>query len=196
MKTKDFLHIACGTLLLIGAFTFSACSTSDYYDDEMEGLDRSGAYSSSDKSGEPGENGSQQGNNQAGIVTAGEWCDLTHWPFWSKLMLAKDYTDKSDYWEFYTKNRVCVKVTDEKGTALAGVSVKLLRNNTTMWEAVTDNHGLAECWIGLYQKETADAAFLRIIGDLAAESAPRLNLSSDKTVETLKTYRKNAFCAL
>ena len=169
MKTKDFLHIACGTLLLTGAFTFSACSTTDYYDDEMGILDRSGAYSSSDKGGtsgeEPGENGSQQGNNQAGIVTAGEWCDLTHWPLWSKLMLSKDYTDKSEYWEFYTNNRVCVKVTDEKGTALAGVSVKLLRNNTTMWEAVTDNHGLAECWIGLYQKETANAANLQVSVD-------------------------------
>ena len=107
------------------------------------------------------------GNSQAGVITAGEWCDLAHWPYWSKLMLGDDFSDKSEYWQFFTNNRVAVAVTDQDGKALAGVSVKLQRvaddgQTADIWETVTDNHGEANCWVGLCQKQTAAPTLLRI----------------------------------
>ena len=53
-----------------------------------------GGYALSDMSGEGGgdfggsngaEGSDDNGNTQAGVVTAGEWCDLTHWPFASPM---------------------------------------------------------------------------------------------------------------
>lgn len=110
---------------------------------------------------------SQNGNTQAGVVTAGEWNDLDHWDFWSKLMTGGAYADKSNYWECYTNHRVAVQVTDEAGTTLAGIPVKLVRTTdgkqTTLWEAVTDCHGRADCWLSIWQKsESADASTLRV----------------------------------
>ena len=154
MKTKNTFFSYAGISLLAIVLALASCSKEDR-DYETEGLDDVRFMDSSyGKNGGTGE-GTQQGNTQAGIVTAGEWCDLSNWAFWSKLMLGNDYSDKSDYWEFFTNNRIAVKVTDEKGSALAGVSVKLLSEGdgtATLWESVTDNHGLAECWIGLFQK--------------------------------------------
>ena len=166
MKTKKLFHMACSMLLLAGAASISACSTDDYSDD-FSGLDSAYSFSSGESGPDTGNgNDSTQVNTQAGIVTAGEWSDLNHWPFWSKLMLSNDFAEKSDYWRFYTNNRVSVKVTDESGNALAGINVKLLRQSdksqSVLWETVTDNHGLAECWIGLYQKETIDPSLLQV----------------------------------
>ena len=139
---------------------------------DKSGMGFSGDIMGGEYGGEaPGE-GDNQGNTNAGIVTAGEWCDLTHWAFWSGLMTDNDsvsFADKSDYWKFYTSNRVAVHVADAAGNPLAGTHVTLLRKGSDkdvpLWEAVTDNHGQADCWVGLYQRENADASTLRIAID-------------------------------
>ena len=77
--------------------------------------------------------GNRNGNTQAGVVTAGEWCDLNHWAFWSRLMQDADsagYADKSGYWRFYTNNRVAVRVTDADGNPMVGMQVELLRSTS------------------------------------------------------------------
>ena len=164
-----------GSCLLAAMMMVASCSTKEDYPTPAEDLySPDVAYTASDKGGVPPNGGSssgedsQNGNTNAGIVTAAEWCDLTHWPFWSALMLSEEFADKSDYWKFYTNNRVAVKVTDAKGNALAGVSVKLLSEGDgagTVWETVTDNHGLAECWLGMFQPAKANADRLRVSVD-------------------------------
>lgn len=161
-KRNFFLSVAGMGALAVVLVMFSCSKTDDFY----EPLNK-GEYCYSAEIGEGPYGGGGQGtgnennvNTQAGIVTAGEWCDLTHWDFWSKLMLGESFSDKSDYWEFYTNNRIAVKVTDERGNALAGVKVRLLSEGEgtgTVWETVTDNHGLAECWLGLFQKTKGNA---------------------------------------
>jgi len=155
-----------GISLLAVLFAVSSCSKSDDYSDMHEpGYEYEGLASAdgSSENGSPG-NGTDDtnhGNTQAGIVTAGEWKDLTHWDFWSKLMLGETFSSMSGYWEFFTNNRVAVKVVDEQGSPLPGVKVKLLsgdRGANTIWETVTDNHGQADCWIGLFQLTTKFAA--------------------------------------
>ncbi|MCR5139746.1 MAG: VWA domain-containing protein [Bacteroidaceae bacterium] len=147
----------------------------------------------SDGSGDANGNG----NTQAGVVTAGEWCDLNHWAFWSRLMQDTDsagYADKSGYWRFYTNNRVAVRVTDADGNPMVGMQVELLRSTSesqaTLWRTVTDNHGFADCWVGLFQKETADAQTLRVsVGGKLMEGHPLL-CPWDSTAQqtTVNTY--------
>lgn len=180
MKRNKFFPVLAGLMMLAAGATVSSCSTGDG-EDELKELSASEAYSSvggdGDKSdgagadmsisGDSNGGNSQNGNTQAGVVTAGEWNDLDHWDFWSKLMTGDDYADKSSYWECYTNHRVAVQVTDEAGTTLAGIPVKLVRmaddSQTTVWEAVTDCHGRADCWLSIWQKsESADASTLRI----------------------------------
>ena len=166
-------------VLMIVMGVVTSCSEGDDSGLFPGRYDKDGSYELSGETGDiagfipggdtPGEGSEENGNTQAGVVTAGEWCDLTHWAFWSGLMQGPDsvsFADKSDYWKFYTNNRVAVRVTDDEGKPLAGLPVKLLRKTAdveaTLWEAVTDNRGQAECWVGLYQKENADATTLRV----------------------------------
>ena len=150
--------------------------------------------------------GGQSGNTSAGIVTAGEWNDLSHWAFWSGLMQDADsmgFADKSDYWKFYTNNRVAVRVTDAEGKPLAGIAVTLLRKSTdkdaTLWQAVTDNRGQADCWVGLYQRENANASTLRVaVGGEVMDGTPVI-CPWDSTAQqtpvnhyTLATYKAPA----
>lgn len=170
MKTTKYYSFLTG-MIMLAAMTLS-CSKSD---DVVEGLGEpkteSGyaLFSLSDGAGGEGGGGEADphgGNTPAGTVTAGEWNDLKNWSFWSGLMLAGDYAEKSEYWSFFTNNRIALKVTDNNGNVVAGAQVKLLRQGdgkeNTIWETVTDNHGLAECWVGLYQKETIDANSLSV----------------------------------
>ena len=156
-KVNHLSFVGIGLLAVVLAF--SSCSEKD---DAPDGyVPGEFGYKSLDEGdGGPSQPGGVPGDNShAGVVTAGEWCDLTNWSFWSKLMLGEDFHDKSSYWEFYTNNRIAVKVSDESGNALAGVKVKLLsgRDDATVWEAVTDNHGEAECWVGLFQNTASTA---------------------------------------
>ena len=140
----------------------------------MSGGDKNGAAHGdtgldgfSGESGMGGEYGETQGgNSEAGIVTAAEWNDLVHWDFWAELLQKEDFKDKSDYWKFYTDNRVAVKVTDKSGNPCIGSHVALVRekngSRSTVWETITDNHGQAECWIGLFQRENVSVEELRI----------------------------------
>lgn len=127
--------------------------------------------------------GGQGGGSLAGLVTAGEWNDLNHWQFWSNLMLSQagqdqdgeavDFSDMSDYWRFYTNNRVAVLVKDGQGVPFPGAEVALLRNGEALWKAVTDNAGRADLWVSLYQKEDlASAEGLSLAVNGAAVNAP------------------------
>lgn len=147
MEKKKLYGILAVLPLLAGSLLVTSCSTADDVGEPLI------AYELADAG--PG-NGTG-GNTLAGIVTAAEWNDLQYWPFWSKLMVDGEYGKMSDYWKFYTCNRVAVSVSDAASQPLAGAVVRLMRGDDTLWQAVTDNHGKADCWLGLFQKED-DAA--------------------------------------
>ena len=179
MNTKNLFCFFTGIALLASTTLISSCDKEHDGDFTDLSIRKSGDESTFDAIGDDGTGkGTGNGNSQAGVVTAGEWSDLVHWPFWSKLMLGDNFTDKSEYWQFYTNNRVAVFVTDASGKPLAGIKVKLQRQGghsvlTDIWETVTDNKGEASCWIGLNQKETATATSLRVnIDGLLMEAPP------------------------
>ncbi len=144
------------------------CAYKDAYPDYYP-ADGGGMYMDEGMGGSGGEGGQEGG--EAGKVTAGEWNDLDNWLFWSDLMTkvqeetdstsqegpvnTSDYTDKSDYWSMFTNHRVAVRIMDADNNAQGGVRVDLLRNETVVWSAVTNNKGEANLWIGAWQKESA-----------------------------------------
>ena len=148
---------------IFSAFLFAAsCSMGDY--DYFEGgyMKGDGGGYTADAIGPGGEGGGEEvapgeggdnGNSQAGRVTAGEWCDLDNWAFWGGLMTGQEYSDHSEYWKFWTNNRIAVVVTDKDEKPIPGVKVSLVRSNAEIWNTVTDNLGRAECWVGMFQKE-------------------------------------------
>lgn len=96
------------------------------------------------------EEGGGSGNEgQAGLITAGEWNDLDNWGFWNDLLTLENYTQMPFYWKFNTENRISVKVESALGPKINS-TVKLLYNNSVVWEAKTDNLGQAELWINLF----------------------------------------------
>ncbi|TYA69801.1 vWA domain-containing protein [Seonamhaeicola marinus] len=130
------------TLLQISLFLF-ACTG--------DGTSESGPTdfaSSEDASG--GGGGGQQG--QAGLVTAGEWNDLTNWDFWNNILNEKDYSEMPAYWSFYHKNRISF-IVQNNNTPINNATIELIRNDAVIWAAKTDNFGKAELWAGIFQDE-------------------------------------------
>ncbi|MEN8249560.1 MAG: hypothetical protein ABFS32_11555 [Bacteroidota bacterium] len=111
-----------------------------------------GYYSSSSSGSSSGSSSSPSGTGndtgQEGLITAGEWNDLENWNFWTDLLDGQTYSDKPDYWRFYTRNRVSVKITD--GTPVVNAKVELRKNGEPTWIARTDNNGIAELFPGLF----------------------------------------------
>lgn len=159
--------------LILSAATLCACSR----------YDKSEPGSFADSGKEYSDGGSSSGTDEqgkAGVVTAGEWRDLDNWLFWSGLMAdSSDYASNSDYWEFYTNNRVAVRVTGNGSEPQRDIPVQLVRlaqgsdEPTVLYEARTDNKGETNLWIGLTQKQQSiEPATLRLMVDGIEQEQP------------------------
>ncbi|MDO9634140.1 MAG: vWA domain-containing protein [Paludibacter sp.] len=135
---KNPVTLAVLSLLMI----FSSCS--------KDGLE----LSSKDYSGESGLNSGNNSQAQAGLVTAGEWNDLNNWEFWGNLLNNQEFSNMPAYWGIFTNNRIAVAVQNQ-GIPAINAKVELLRNESVIWSARTDNLGYAELWISTFQKEDA-----------------------------------------
>ena len=170
---KKILLIAGAGLLMLSACSKEGLFDGDGYSSGRDGYavsDGVGGALSPDGGGEGGgEAGGQGATSQAGILTAGEWNDLDNWPFWGNLMQMQggeaaegqeihDWFSHAKNWGFYTRCRVAVKVSDQTGKPVAGVTVALSYNGTALWETRTDIFGRADCWAGLYDGREFDDA--------------------------------------
>lgn len=97
-------------------------------------------------------NGEGSGNNQAGVITAGEWNDLDNWSFWNTLMASDDFKPMPAFWTIFNHNRISVHVTAANETPVIDALVKLKQDGTTLFTARTDNKGRAELWADLFQE--------------------------------------------
>ena len=122
-------------------------------------------------------------SRKAGLLTAGEWNDLDNWRFWTNLLDDEDYSGKPDYWKFYPKNLVVVKVVDGNKVGIANVDVELFNSNSIEFSTKTDNAGYAYCWINLFKdrskKPNAKEYSLKVDGDWVKESI-KLTTMGDK----------------
>ncbi len=100
--------------------------------------------------------GSGQGGNlpKPGLITAGEWNDLTHWGYWDSIITKNNYKDLPAYWSIFNNNRIAVKIVSQDSTPAIDAIVQLKRNGSTIYSARTDNKGNAELWVDLFQKNS------------------------------------------
>lgn len=124
-------------------FSMTACTQDGTLSDEGLTTD-----SFAETSGEYPEGG--QGSE--GIVTAGEWNDLYNWDFWNNLLNESTFSDKQNYWSFYTNNRISVQVKINSQPAVNS-KVVIKKQQEVIWESRTDNFGMAELWIGLFDND-------------------------------------------
>lgn len=86
-------------------------------------------------------------NAEAGTLTAGEWNDLNNWKFWQSLMQKKNFSEYQQEWQFFPSQRYSVRITDNMGQSVMDCRVELLgKDNRKIWEARTNNSGIAELW--------------------------------------------------
>lgn len=133
---------------------FAACAKDDISESVLLDTTKRLAESDMGKDKVPDDgNGQGQGQKKEGLITAGEWNDLSNWKFWENLQQKKDYHQMFEYWNFYTNNRIAV-VVENNNKPVVNAKVELLNNDKVIWATKTDNFGSAELWIGLFQHET------------------------------------------
>ena len=191
----------------VAIILLAACEADYGYHELAPSGDRGDSYSYKEGSdgdyfGEPGDEGEPVGNHDpqhgAGIVTAGEWCDLDNWGFWGNLMTyeGEDTTDQdgneihidgysevSGYWKFWTDRRVAVKVVDASQKPQPGVRVTLYSGQNEVWNAVTDVAGRADCWIGLHDKDFQASALSVSLDGKKMDAAPEMTSWSDESAK-------------
>ncbi|MBE8715170.1 vWA domain-containing protein [Sphingobacterium hungaricum] len=96
-------------------------------------------------------NNGGSGDNQPGVITAGEWNDLNNWKFWESIISSEDFKDFPAYWSFFNTNRISVNITSDGTKPVINAVVQLKNNGTTLFTARTDNFGNAELWPNLLQ---------------------------------------------
>lgn len=106
-----------------------------------------------------GNNGSISGediNAEAGTLTAGEWNDLNNWKFWQSLMQKKNFSEYQQEWQFFPSQRYSVRVIDDIGQPVMDCKVELIGNDKSkVWEAKTNNSGIAELWAQPFSENKA-----------------------------------------
>ena len=146
--------------IFLFAFLFSCDATSDPIDSLIESADGSETFSLDDSgtaSDDPSTgSGNGNGEEEAGLITAAEWNDLDNWTFWKDILNTDTFSNKADYWNFHTTNRIAVVVTSNTNEPVPNQSIELRKNGTLVWESKTDNLGSAELFVGFRQQATVE----------------------------------------
>lgn len=134
-------HLLYIFIIISIAFAFTNCSS----DNDTEGLDY---YDTTEAGGDIDNNDNQGGlQPEPGMITAGEWCDLENWDFWTSLIQDNQYYTNLQYWEMYPVHRYELKLLASNGNPVIDASVALFdNNNEKIWATRTDNKGIAQLW--------------------------------------------------
>lgn len=165
MKMKRINRLATAILLM------TAVASCAKYEDNLSFM-KDAAISSPEGDG--------NGGSHAGILTAGEWNDLSNWEFWGKLLKREDVDKAHETWGFHTDYRIAIKVTDTDGNPVAGSQIEATMGRKTVWTSVTDNHGTANCWINLFDgKEPEDADIIIKVDGKEQKGSPVFSFAQD-----------------
>lgn len=180
MKTIVKLSL---TSLVIITLLFS-CKKADSASSDSSAEDRADVESAESSSSET----DQQQQIQAGQITAGEWNDLSNWKFWESLNSNSEFSEMSDYWKYYLKDRISVNIKYDSENVV-DVPVSLINSqNEIIWSSRTNNKGNAELWPSLKNKNQSGNQNLKIkIGNQVFKN---ILTYSDKKVNrlVLKNY--------
>ncbi|MCC3157647.1 VWA domain-containing protein [Hymenobacter sp. 15J16-1T3B] len=128
------LVAVCGATLAL-----PACQSA--YDDSGSAGPAGAAYTGA---GSPSNGGGSA--PAAGVITAGEWRDLSNWGFWQTLAQKPEWQVHQGRWQLFTTKRYTLTLTDAAGQPLAGAQVRIgsAPATTGVTAAVTDRQGQAE----------------------------------------------------
>ena len=143
MKKQRLLLVGLALILIIQACSKGALDRSP--EDSKEDFSSTGLTDSSSGGGD-----SSQTQIPSGVLTAGEWHDLSHWEFWDSIQTFPDFLKFPVYWDFYLNNRLSVQVTDALGQPAVDVPVALKMDGIPVTSVRTDNYGRAELFAGLF----------------------------------------------
>ncbi|MEO7800898.1 MAG: vWA domain-containing protein [Ginsengibacter sp.] len=91
--------------------------------------------------------------NQAGVITAGEWPDLANWDFFTTVLKKEEYAKTPENWNFYPTHRISVKITGTNNLPQIDIPVLLKHNGQILYAARTDNKGMAELFPNLFTND-------------------------------------------
>lgn len=155
-----------------------SCSKGGLFDYGVAETD-SGAYGFMKDGGNyPGRPG-----GKAGVLTAGEWNDLEHWDFWSKLMTSQEYGGMQEYWGVHTPRRVAVRVADAAGKRLPAVRIVLEQDRKAVWSTLTDNQGEASLWVDPFHTESSADNLSLVIDGVRQSKAPVVTAHNEQQEE-------------
>jgi hypothetical protein len=93
--------------------------------------------------------GSGAGGAQPGVITAGEWNDLDHWDFWLGLQNKDVFEAVKSSYRYDLAHKITVRIVGSNNLPLIDERVILKKTNGgILWEARTDNKGIAQLFIG------------------------------------------------
>ncbi|MBC8155656.1 MAG: VWA domain-containing protein [Bacteroidetes bacterium] len=79
---------------------------------------------------------------KAGVITAGEWHDLSNWPFWQGLMQKEPWTAQSKAWKLSPTEQYTCLIHSASGQSAADVHVSVRDGQQrVVWEGTTDRTG-------------------------------------------------------
>lgn len=81
----------------------------------------------------------------AGLITAGEWNDLTNWSFWLNLLNNNEYDAYQNRWNLYPNSRLSCFIRDAAGQPCADLLLTVRdQAGRVVWEGHTDVDGHAD----------------------------------------------------
>ena len=163
-----------------------SCSKGGFLEDRGDAGVYDSAYGAMFLGG--GSNHQGRPGGAAGVLTAGEWNDLSHWDFWSKLMASQDYGGVSAYWRMYTPRRVAVRVADAAGKRLPAVRVALEQDQKTIWSTLTDNQGEASLWVDPFRADASAEGLAILIDGVRQSKAPVVSPFNVQQEEAVVNY--------
>jgi hypothetical protein len=117
-------------------------------------------------------------NNNAGVMTAAEWCDLNNWSFWNDVSSKSEYAKFLSNWSMNTKNRISLSIFDSLNQPVKDALVQLKKSGSLVFTAKTDAKGKAELWANLFGND--------LISDY---SAYQININNGaKIISEVKPY--------
>ena len=121
---------------------------------------------------------------QAGLLTAGEWDDLSHWDFWLDLLNDQNWSGMPTIWGINTTQRVPVVVTGPEGR-LADVPLELLdAQDQVLFQARTNTNGTAELFAALSSQQQAAAVKVRLnLGEASQEQDISLPFAASEPLQ-------------
>ncbi|TYP69746.1 vWA domain-containing protein [Paenibacillus methanolicus] len=101
----------------------------------------------------------QQPDPQAGLLTAGEWNDLSEWQDWQQLNARPEVQQLRDYWAFYRFDMLDVRVTGGGRPVVDAIVRVVDEDGQYVWEARTDASGRAFAYAGLLDEQSGQGKY-------------------------------------